>query len=133
MKKKQIEAEIVTQIIKDYETLNIGMKAIGEKYGLTKDVIKRLLIDNNVTLKPPGQRFKGGKSESDKRYYQKNKEALSSYYKEWYASTDKNKLKESKKKWTETNKEKLKEYKRIKQKEKINSDFKYKFSLIPIL
>src|ERR1035437_7036459 len=61
----------------------MGTPSIGKAFGVDKRVINRTLKENGVILDQPGRRNIGGKAAADKRYYSKNKEAISEYYKEW--------------------------------------------------
>jgi hypothetical protein len=127
MKKIVLSKEQIDEIANIYKNDNIGLAKIGEKYGISKPTIRRILSENGVDIIKPGQRFKGGKLEVCKRYYQKHKEKLKSYKKEYYQN-NKTTIKNYHQKWREDNKLYLKEYKREYQKKLINKNIKYKLS-----
>lgn len=128
MKKVKLTEKQIQEIISIYLKGEMGMRSIGENFNISREVVKRVLTENNIQLDKPGQKFKGGKSETDKRFYSKNKEKIKEYYKEWLKNTDKEKLKENTKKWREKNIEKIREKNRENQKKRINSDPQYKLA-----
>jgi hypothetical protein len=111
----------IKDIITVYQTEPIGMGAIGVKYGVSKDAIKRLLTENNITLTQPGQKNKGGRAAAQKRYGENNKKKRSEYYSEW-REKNKEQLKEYNDEWRKNNSEKLKECKRNYERKRVASD-----------
>jgi hypothetical protein len=83
MKKIVLEKNIVDEIIRLYNEEMLGSPSISEKIGIHKTVIIRILKENGVDVGKSGRKFKGGKSESDKRYYVKNREKRLKYFSEW--------------------------------------------------
>ena len=83
MKKKQFTSDEVNCIIDLYQNDNMGTPSIGKKMGVSKGIINRVLKENNIPMGVSGRKFKGGKTESDKRYYEKNKTKIKEYYKAW--------------------------------------------------
>lgn len=128
-KKIMLSDSQTEEIIQTYISGSIGMKLIGEKYGVSREVIKRILTENNITLDAPGQKNKGGKSAADIRYRKKRVESgiYAKKQKEWY-----NKNKEHRdnwyKEWREKNREKLREQNRINQKKRIQNDPQYRLA-----
>ena len=74
MKKIMIDKVIENEIIRLYNEEYLGSPSISEKLNLKKHIVLRVLKENNVKLGSSGMKYKGGKSVSDKRYYQKHKE-----------------------------------------------------------
>lgn len=87
----------------------LGTPAIGEEFGVHKAVINRVLRDNGVTLGKSGRKFKGGKSEADKRYYDKNKDSIAEYHANWRRDNQ-DVLSEYHATWRKDNPDKLKRY-----------------------
>ena len=83
MKKIVLEKNIVDEIIRLYNEEMLGSPSISEKIGIHKTVIIRILKENGVDVGKSGRKFKGGKSESDKRYYVKNREKRLKYFSAW--------------------------------------------------
>lgn len=83
MKKIVLEKNIVDEIIRLYNEEMLGSPSISEKIGIHKTVIIRILKENGVDVGKSGRKFKGGKSESDKRYYLKNREKRLKYFSDW--------------------------------------------------
>ncbi len=127
MKKIVFSKEQIDEIIKIYKNDNIGLAKIGDIYGVSKLTIKRILLENNVEIVKPGQRFKGGKLEVRKRYYQKNKTKLSNKYKKW-AEKNKEHLKNYSAEWHEKNREHTRKYKREYQRKILSENHKYRLS-----
>ena len=83
MKKIVLEENIVDEIIRLYNEEMLGSPSISKKIGIHKTVIIRILKENGVDVGKSGRKFKGGKSESDKRYYIKNREKRLKYFSDW--------------------------------------------------
>lgn len=127
MEKIRFDTEQTKNIIHLYVDENKSLKKIGEQYNVSHQVIKNLLVENNVQIHVPGQRFKGGKTEADKRYYEKNKSKLLEYKKNW-SKNNRHSLKEYHEKWREKNKNYYAEYKREYQRKLLDKNIKYKIS-----
>jgi len=125
MKRIELEKEIIVEIIRLYNDEMLGSPSISEKLQIKKHIVLRVLKENNVQVGTSGQKFKGGKSESDKRWYKKNREKRLNYFSDW----QKNNYEYRKKymdEYRKINKEKIKEVKRVYQKEKRHTDPIYK-------
>jgi hypothetical protein len=96
--------------------------------GFHKTIILRTLKENGVILGPSGKRYIGGKSEANKRYYKKNKEDITEWYKEW-AKENKSYLKEQHTKWRENNKDHVNKYKRDYERKRRAEDPKYRLGV----
>ena len=83
MKKIILEKSVVDEILRLYNDEMLGSPSISEKLNLTKQVVLRTLKENGIIVGPSGRKFKGGKSESDKRHYLKNREKRLQYFSEW--------------------------------------------------
>jgi hypothetical protein len=83
MKKIILEKSVVDEILRLYNDEMLGSPSISEKLNLTKQVVLRTLKENGIIVSPSGRKFKGGKSESDKRHYLKNREKRLQYFSEW--------------------------------------------------
>ena len=110
MMKNEITPEIIEQIIFDYNNNYLGSPTLSEKYGIPKNKVLKILKENNCNVGPSGRKFKGGKSMSDKRYYENNKNKIKKYYRSYFEE-NKDKISEYHKQWRESN-EGYKEYKR---------------------
>jgi hypothetical protein len=118
MKKIVLEKNIVDEIIRLYNEEMLGSPSISEKIGIHKSIIIRILKENNVNVGKSGRKYKGGKSESDKRYYLKNKEKRLKYFSDWqkenyehrkkymdeYREKNANKIRETKRNYEKTRK-----------------------------
>jgi len=111
MRKIEIEKEQVKEIIRLYTVEMLGSPSISEKLNIKKNIVLKILKENNVKVGPSGMKFKGGKKASDKRNYEKHKEKRLSYHKKWY-NENKEKWKEYLKEYREKNAERIREVKR---------------------
>ena len=129
MKKIELSPEQILEIISIYQNNPIGMSEIGKKYGVSREVIKRILKENNIKLTSPGQKYKGGKKESDKRYRKKRIESGVSdiKYDQWIKAHQEY-IKNYRKEYYQKNKEKLREKKRINQTKLILNNPQYKLA-----
>lgn len=125
MKKIEIQKEIVDEIIRLYNQEMLGSPSIAEKIGIKKHIVLRVLKENNVKVGVPGMKFKGGKSVSDKKWYEKNKEKRFNYFSEWQKN-NREKLNSYHKEWRKKNIDRHRENKRIYQKHKRHTDPLYK-------
>jgi hypothetical protein len=73
--------------------------------------VLRVLKENNVKIGTSGMKYKGGKSASDKRHYQKHKEKKLTYHKKWSENKREHLIKYHKE-WREKNIDKHRENKR---------------------
>jgi hypothetical protein len=110
MKKIEITDEIIRNIITDYNEHRIGSPSLSEKYKINKQKILQILKSNNCNVGPSGRKFTGGKSVSDKRYYEKNKDKIKEYYKNYFGE-NKDKISEYHKNWRGSNRD-YSEYKK---------------------
>lgn len=125
MKKIEFEKVVVDKILSLYNDEMLGSPSISEKLNINKHIVLRILKENAVNVGPSGRKFKGGKTESDKRYYKSNKEKISEYYSEW-RENKKEHLKEYQKKWREENRDKLRKTKRDYERNRKETDPLYK-------
>lgn len=111
-RKTVLTKEQIKEITRLYTEEKMGTPAIGESFGLHKTIINRTLKENGVVLDQPGRRNIGGKKAADKRYYEKNKEEIKEYYKDW-AEENRLKLRDYHSKWREENRETVNENTRL--------------------
>ncbi len=129
MKKINLDKKQIKEIISAYQNDGIGMKSIGEKYGVSREVIKRVLTENDVELDKPGQKFKGGKSEADKRYREKvSKNGVARERHEKWLSQNRDRVKLKQNEWRKNNADKLNKYKREYQRRMISTNPQYKLA-----
>jgi hypothetical protein len=125
MKKIILDQNIINEIIRLYNEEMLGSPTISEKIGIHKTVIIRILKENGVDVGIPGRKFKGGKSESDKRYYKNNKEKRLKYFSEWQKENY-DYRKEYMKEYREKNADKIREVKRTYERTRKANDPLYK-------
>lgn len=125
MRKISINEDIVKLIIDDYSINKLSSNELNIKYKVPKKRIFKLLKENNVIIRKSGRQYKGGKSESDKRYYEKNKLKRSKYLSKW-RENNKEYLKEYTNNWKKENKSKINEQRRFYEKNKKNNNPTYK-------
>lgn len=125
MRKIEIEKEQVKEIIRLYTVEMLGSPSISEKLNIRKNIVLRILKENNVKVGPSGMKFKGGKKASDKRNYEKHKEKRLSYHKKWY-NENKEKWKEYLREYREKNIDKIREVKRNYERTRKTNDPLYK-------
>jgi hypothetical protein len=125
MKKILLEKSVVNEILRLYNDEMLGSPSISEKMNITKQVVLRTLKENGVIVGPSGRKFKGGKSESDKRYYFNNREKRLQYFSDWQKD-NRDHLNEYHQKWREKNIDKHREYKRKYEKHRKDTDPAYK-------
>jgi hypothetical protein len=87
--------------------------------------VLRTLKENGAIVGPSGRKFKGGKSESDKRHYLKNREKRLQYFSDWQKD-NRDRLNDYHQKWREKNIDKHREYKRKYEKHRKDTDPLYK-------
>jgi hypothetical protein len=115
MRKIILEENIVKEIIRLYTEEMLGSPTISEKMDIQKYIIIKTLKENGVNVGGSGRKFKGGKSESDKRYYKKNRDKRLKYFSNWQKE-NRDKLNEYHKEWREKNIERHRKNKRIYEK-----------------
>jgi hypothetical protein len=125
MKRIILEKSVVNEILRLYNDEMLGSPSISEKMNITKQVVLRTLKENGVIVGPSGRKFKGGKSESDKRYYFNNREKRLQYFSDWQKD-NRDHLNEYHQKWREKNIDKHREYKRKYEKHRKDTDPAYK-------
>lgn len=125
MKKIVLEKYVVDEILRLYNEEMLGSPSISKKLNITKQVVLRVLKENGVVIGPSGRKFKGGKSESDKRHYLKNREKRLEYFATWQKNNQEHR-KEYYKKWRTENVEKWRESKRNYEKTRKHNDPLYK-------
>ena len=125
MKKIIFTEHEINNIIKLYANEKISTRDIGLIYKISSRIISKILKNNKITLRKSGQQFIGGKTESDKRYYIKNKEKINKYYSTW-VENNRVHLKDYHKQWRKDNHEKWKETKRTYEKNRKSVDPLYK-------
>lgn len=125
MKKVIFSKEIITEVIRLYNEEMLGSPSISEKLNIPRHSVLKILKDNNVKVGPSGRKFKGGKSESDKRHYEKNREKRIQSSKNW-AMKNKEHLGNYQKEYHKENKEKIRETKRNYERTRKSTDPHYK-------
>lgn len=120
-----IDKVIENEIIRLYNEEYLGSPSISEKLNLKKHIVLRVLKENNVKLGSSGMKYKGGKSVSDKRYYQKHKEKKLTYHKKW-SENKKEHLIKYHKEWRNKNIDKHRENKRNYERTRKANDPLYK-------
>lgn len=125
MKKIVLEKSVVDEILRLYNDEMLGSPSISEKLNITKQVVLRTLKENGAIVGPSGRKFKGGKSESDKRHYLKNREKRLQYFSDWQKD-NRDRLNDYHQKWREKNIDKHREYKRKYEKHRKDTDPLYK-------
>ena len=125
MKKIVLEKSVVDEILRLYNDEMLGSPSISEKLNITKQVVLRTLKENGAVIGPSGRKFKGGKSESDKRHYFKNREKRLQYFSDWQKD-NRDRLNDYHKKWREKNINKHRENKRNYEKNRKSNDPLYK-------
>jgi hypothetical protein len=125
MKKIILEKSVVDEILRLYNDEMLGSPSISEKLNINKQVVLQTLKENNCNIGPSGRKFKGGKSESDKRHYLKNREKRLQYFSDWQKD-NRERLNEYHKEWREKNIDKHRENKRNYEKTRKDNDPLYK-------
>lgn len=125
MKKIIFSEEIITEVIRLYNEEMLGSPSISEKLNIPRHSVLKILKDNDVKVGPSGRKFKGGKSESDKRHYEKNRGKRIQSSKNW-AIKNKERLSDYQRKYHKENKEKIRETKRNYERTRKSTDPHYK-------
>ena len=125
MKKIVLEKSVVDEILRLYNDEMLGSPSISEKLNITKQVVLRTLKENDVIIGPSGRKFKGGKSESDKRHYLKNREKRLQYFSEWQKDNQEHR-KQYLKEYRKNNVDKIRKSKRDYERNRKANDPLYK-------
>ena len=125
MRKIVLEKSVVDEILRLYNDEMLGSPSISEKLNITKQVVLRTLKENGVIVGPSGRKFKGGKSESDKRHYLKNREKRLQYFSDWQKD-NRDRLNDYHKKWRTDNIDKWRQTKRDYERNRKSIDPLYK-------
>ena len=125
MEKIVLEKFVVDEILRLYNDEMLGSPSISEKLNITKQVVLRTLKENGVIVGPSGRKFKGGKSESDKRHYLKNREKRLQYFSDWQKD-NRDRLNDYHKKWRTDNIDKWRQTKRDYERNRKSIDPLYK-------
>jgi len=127
-KKIELTPEQIIECVRLYNNELLGSTSISEKMGIHKTIILRTLKENGVVTGPSGRRNIGGKSVSDKKYAEKNKEKLNEYHKTWSKENHKV-LKNYHSKWRDENREHINKYKRDYERKRRTEDPKYRLGV----
>ena len=125
MKKILLEKSVVDEILRLYNDEMLGSPSISEKLNINKQVVLRTWKENGAIVGISGRKYKGGKSESDKRHYLKNREKRLQYFSDWQKD-NRDRLNDYHQKWREKNIDKHREYKRKYEKHRKDTDPLYK-------
>jgi len=125
MKKIIFTKEEINNIIKLYIVDLLSSQLISLKYNVDNGVIRRLLKENGIKLRNSGRVNLGGKKVADKKYHEKNKEKVNSYYASWL-NENKEHRKEYMKNYQKNNKEQIRKRKREYEKNRKSKDPIYK-------
>ena len=124
-KKIKLTKEQTLECLRMYNEDLLGSTTISEKMGFHKTIIIRTLKENGVVMGPSGRRNIGGKPAAAKRYFNKNKEELKKYHKNW-SKNNRGDLLTYHAKWREENKKYVNEYKREYERKRRAEDPKYR-------
>ena len=80
----KISNDLKKIIVNDYKEGINGTRILANKYNINRYQVKKILEEFGVKIFNCGQRYIGGKSESNKKYYLKHKEKIKKYRKKWY-------------------------------------------------
>lgn len=124
-KKIELTQEQILECLRLYNTELLGSTTISERMGFHKTIILRTLKENGVILGPSGKRNLGGKAVAAKKYYNKNKDNLSEYHKDW-SKDNRIELRKYHSKWRDGNREHVNKYSREYERMRCATDPKYK-------
>jgi len=127
MKKYIPTQKEIDVILKMYNEERLGSSTIAEKTGLNKQIILRILKENNVEMRNSGRVFIGGRETAMKKYESKPevKERKRKNHKKWYEK-NKEKWNQYIKDYREKNIEKIREVKRNYERHRKSTDPIYK-------
>jgi hypothetical protein len=126
-KKIELTKEQTEECLRMYNEELLGSTTISERMGFNKKTILRTLKENGVVVGPSGRRSTGGKSSANERYYTKNKETISNWYKAW-SKDNKALLRNKHAEWRDANREHVNKYSREYQKKRCATDPKYRLA-----
>lgn len=118
---KKLTKEETKKAIKLYTEDKISMAKIGKLFNVSRPIIRRILIENDIKIYPPVKRYRGGITESSKRYYKKNKEERKAYASKWQKD-NKELAREYHRKWRNKNRENYRERARNAKRKKYQTD-----------
>ena len=123
MKKYNPDESTILLITELYVTQKLSSIAISKKLKLSKQVILRILRENNVEINKSGRKFLGGKKIAAKKYEQKTESKIKRklYYEHWYEE-NKNCRKKYLKEYQDKNSDKIKILRRNYEREKRRID-----------
>ncbi len=127
MKKIELSKEQTQELIKLYTIDLLTSRVIGGILSISKATVTRILRENNINVHSPGQRFKGGRAVSGKKY--RSREEIKERLKINSQKRNKEKreyLREYHAKWRKNNKEKYNETKRNYERNRKLNDPQYK-------
>lgn len=127
-KKIELTQEQVIECLRLYNDELLGSTSISEEMNIHKTIILRTLKENGIVVGPSGKRNIGGKAAAAKRYYEKNKDGLSEYHKEWRQGKEVE-LKTYTQQWNKDNKEHVNKYKRDYERKRRAEDPKYRLGI----
>jgi hypothetical protein len=127
MKKYIPTQKEIDLILKMYNKEQLGSSTIAEKINLNKQIILRILKENDVEMRKSGRIFIGGRETAMKKYESKPevKERKKKNHKKWYEE-NKEKWNQYMKDYREKNIEKIREVKRNYEKNRKATDPIYK-------
>jgi hypothetical protein len=125
MRKIELEKSVVDEILKLYNEEMLGSPSISEKLNINKQVVLRTLKENGIIVGISGRKYKGGKSESDKRHYVKNREKRLQYFSEWQKDNQEHRKKYLKE-YREKNADNIRKTKRDYERNRKSRDPAYK-------
>ena len=115
----------VKEILRLYNEELIGSPAISVKLNINKQIVINTLKENGIEMGSSGRRFTGGKSESDKRHYIKNRKKRLEYFSTWQKQNQELR-KEYLKEYREKNIDKIRKVKRDYERNRKHNDPTYK-------
>jgi hypothetical protein len=127
-KKIELTKEQINECLRMYNEELLGSTTISERMAIHKTIIIRTLKENGVNMGSSGRRNIGGKSVAAKKYYEKNKNTLSEYHKDW-SKTNRDDLRKYHSTWREDNKEHVNKYKRDYERKRRAEDPKYRLGV----
>lgn len=127
-KKIELTQEQTLECLRLYNEELMGSPSISERMAIHKTIIIRTLKENGIILGPSGKRNLGGKAVAAKKYYEKNKDSLSEYHKEWRQGKE-TELKLYTQQWNKDNKEHVNKYKRDYERKRRAEDPKYRLGV----
>lgn len=87
-RKRIFTKEEIDRIIHLYQNEKLATAVIGERFDVLKDIINKVLVDNNIPIRKKGRQPTGF---NRKEYYKKYDEARKEERKEYFANRRNNK------------------------------------------